>query len=308
MQLKIDFEEYFLDNGMRVILHEDHRVPIVAINLWYKVGSKNEVIGKTGFAHLFEHMMFQGSEHVPSEMHFQLIQSAGGTLNGSTFFDRTNYFETLPSNYLELGLWLESDRMGFLLPAMTQEKLDNQRDVVKNERRQRVDNQPYGLWFEKLLELSYPKKYPYHWPIIGYMNDLDNAKMEDVSHFFKTYYAPNNASLVIAGDFESSKTRDLIEQYFGTLPPGLAIPKRNFVFNNYNSSEKRTLIEDQVQLPRLYMAYHIPKHGSSEMYTADLITDIFSLEKVADFTRNWFTKDKLHKMQMLLYYQCRKPR
>jgi zinc protease len=276
MTLKIKFDEYRLDNGMRVILHQDDSVPIVAINIWYHVGSKNEKKGKTGFAHLFEHMMFQGSEHVADNMHFRLIQSAGGTLNGSTFFDRTNYYETLPSHFLEMGLWLESDRMGFLLPAMTQEKLDNQRDVVKNERRQHVDNQPYGLWLEKMLELAYPKDFPYHWPIIGYMEDIDAARLEDVSRFFQTYYAPNNASLIIAGDFDPEKVRQLIDKYFGSIKNGNIIPPVSTKFNNYHSGEKRAVIKDRVQLPRIYMAYHIPAYGTKEAYTTEIMSDIFS--------------------------------
>lgn len=293
MPLKIKFDEYRLDNGMRVILHQDDSVPIVTINIWYHVGSKNEKKGKTGFAHLFEHMMFQGSEHVADNMHFRLIQSAGGTLNGSTFFDRTNYYETLPSHFLEMGLWLESDRMGFLLPAMTQEKLDNQRDVVKNERRQHVDNQPYGLWLEKMLELAYPKDFPYHWPIIGYMEDIDAARLEDVSRFFQTYYAPNNASLVIAGDFDPEKIRQLIDKYFGSIKKGNIIPPISTNFNNYHSGEKRAVIEDRVQLPRIYMAYHIPAYGTKESYTTEIMSDIFSEGKSARLYQSLIYKKQI---------------
>ncbi len=286
MRLKINFEQYYLENGLRVILHEDHDVPIVAVNLWYKAGSKHERPGKTGFAHLFEHMMFQGSQHVPEGMHFQLIQSVGGMLNGSTFYDRTNYFETLPSHYLEMGLWLESDRMGFLLPAMTQEKLDNQRDVVKNERRQRVDNQPYGTWLEKIMELAYPPEYPYHWPVIGYMEDLDNASLEDVSAFFRTYYAPNNAGLVVAGDFAPSEAKELIERYFASIPAGNSIPPFSAPFKGYHNGEKRTEVRDHVQLPRLHMAYHIPAYGQRETYAADMLSDILSEGKSARLYRS----------------------
>ncbi len=293
MPLKIKFDEYRLDNGMRVILHQDDSVPIVTINIWYHVGSKNEKKGKIGFAHLFEHMMFQGSEHVADNMHFRLIQSAGGALNGSTFFDRTNYYETLPSHFLEMGLWLESDRMGFLLPAMTQEKLDNQRDVVKNERRQHVDNQPYGLWLEKMLELAYPKDFPYHWPIIGYMEDIDAARLEDVSRFFQTYYAPNNASLVIAGDFDPKKIRRLIDKYFGSIKKGNTIPAISTKFNNYHSGEKRAVIEDRVQLPRIYMAYHIPAYGTKESYTTEVMSDIFSEGKSARLYQSLIYKKQI---------------
>jgi zinc protease len=293
MPLKIQFDEYRLDNGMRVILHQDNSVPIVTVNIWYHVGSKNEKKGKTGFAHLFEHMMFQGSEHVADNMHFRLIQSAGGTLNGSTFFDRTNYYETLPSHFLEMGLWLESDRMGFLLPAMTQDKLDNQRDVVKNERRQHVDNQPYGLWLEKMLELAYPKDFPYHWPIIGYMEDIDAARLEDVGKFFQTYYAPNNASLVIAGDFDPEKTRQLIDKYFGSIKKGNTTPPVSAKFNNYHSGEKRAIIEDRVQLPRIYMAYHIPAYGTKDSYTTEIMSDIFSEGKSARLYQSLIYKKQI---------------
>ena len=197
--IQIPFEKYSLDNGLRVVLARDSRVPVVAVNLWYNVGSRNERPGRTGFAHLFEHMMFQGSEHVPELMHFSLIEKAGGSLNGSTWLDRTNYFETLPAHWLELGLWLEADRMGGLLPAMTQDKLDNQRDVVKNERRWRVDNQPYGDWDERIQAMMYPSDHPYHHSVIGSMEDLDAASLEDVGEFFRTYYAPNNAVLTLCG-------------------------------------------------------------------------------------------------------------
>ncbi|HWV57773.1 MAG TPA: pitrilysin family protein, partial [Longimicrobiales bacterium] len=200
--IRIPIERFQLDNGLRVILSHEPANPVVAINLWYLVGSRNERPGRTGFAHLFEHMMFQGSANVPESMHFALIEKAGGSLNGSTWLDRTNYYETLPAHYLELGLWLESDRMGWLLPAMTQEKLDNQRDVVKNERRWRVDNQPYGDWDERIQELVYPPDHPYHHSVIGSMEDLDAATLEDVEQFFRTYYAPNNAVLTVCGDFD----------------------------------------------------------------------------------------------------------
>lgn len=279
MPLHIEFEEYRLDNGLRVILHQDKRVPLVAVNVWYHVGSRNERPGKTGYAHLFEHMMFQGSQHIPADMHFKLIQSVGGTLNGSTFFDRTNYFETLPSHYLEMGLWLEADRMGFLLPALTQQKLDTQLDVVKNERRQRVDNQPYGLWLEKMLELAYPPDFPYHWPVIGYMEDLNTATMDDVRRFFKDWYAPNNASLVVAGDFERDSAKDLIARYFGSIPANPDMPSFSASGEPAFKGQKRLQLYDRVQLPRLYTAYHIPAYGSQASYEADLLSDILSAGK-----------------------------
>ena len=198
----IPIDRHSLTNGLRVTLARDDRAPIVAVNLWYDVGSRHEKPGKTGFAHLFEHMMFQGSANVAKGEHFDLVQGAGGTLNASTWLDRTNYFETLPSHELELALWLESDRLASLLPAMTEEKLDNQRDVVKNERRWSVDNQPYGSWDEKLQALLFPEGHPYHHPTIGSMEDLDAASLEDVREFFASHYAPNNAVLTIAGDFD----------------------------------------------------------------------------------------------------------
>ncbi len=281
MPIHIDFEQYELDNGLRVILHQDKNVPIVAVNIWYHVGSKHEQKGKTGFAHLFEHMMFQGSQHVPDNMHFQLIQSIGGTLNGSTFFDRTNYYETLPSHYLEMGLWLEADRMGYLLPAMTQQKLDNQRDVVKNERLQRYDNMPYGTWLEEILALAYPDNFPYHWPVIGYMEDLEQATMDDIHAFFKTYYAPNNASLVVAGDFEINNAKKLIEKHFGPIPGNGRLRQPALQFTDFNSGEKRKTVYDRVQLPRIYMAYHLPPYGENAFYAADMISDIFSEGKCA---------------------------
>src|SRR3990172_6157614 len=204
--MQIPVASYELANGLRVTLSEDHSAPIVAVNLWYHVGSANERIGRTGFAHLFEHMLFQGSAHVGANEHSELILRAGGTLNGSTWLDRTNYFETVPSHQLELALWLEADRMGALLPAMTQEKLDTQRDVVKNERRWSVDNQPYGTWWERLPALCFPPEHPFHHSLIGSMEDLSAASLEDVAEFFRTFYTPDNAVLTIAGDFDTTTT------------------------------------------------------------------------------------------------------
>jgi len=220
-EVSFDFEERELDNGLRVVLHEDRAAPIVAVHLMYHVGSKDERAGRKGFAHLFEHLLFQGSQHVAESEHFKYIQNAGGTLNGSTWFDRTNYYETLPANCLELGLWLESDRLGYLLPAMTQDKLDNQRDVVMNERRQRVDNQPYGRAFERLQEMTYAEPHPYHWPILGYMEDIAAATLEDVARFFASYYVPNNAVLSLAGDFDVDHAFAEVDRYFGPIGAAL---------------------------------------------------------------------------------------
>jgi zinc protease len=193
-----------LDNGLRVTLAPDHTVPAVSVNLWYGVGSAHEPEGRTGFAHLFEHMLFQGSANVAANEHFELIQGVGGTLNGSTWLDRTNYYETVPASHLELALWLEADRMGRLLPAMTQEKLDRQRDVVKNERKWSMDNQPYGTWWERLPALAYPPGHPYHHSLIGSFADLDAASLDDIKRFFELHYRPSNAVLTIVGDFESA--------------------------------------------------------------------------------------------------------
>src|SRR5258706_6757824 len=218
--LDLPFQYHRLANGLRVVLHRNAALPLVAVNLWYHVGSKNERPGRTGFAHLFEHMLFQGSEHVATHDHFRLLQQVGGVANGSTWYDRTNYYETLPSHQLDLGLWLESDRMGFFLPALTQENLDTQRDVVMNERRQRIENQPYGQAGERLHELLYPADHPYHWPVIGYMEDIAAATLEEVQAFFRTYYTPSNAVLTLAGDFDPEAALDRVEAWFGNIPAG----------------------------------------------------------------------------------------
>jgi len=274
-QLNIPYKTDVLPNGLTVILHEDHSVPIVSVNIWYHVGSAREKPGRTGFAHLFEHMLFQGSQHVGDDQHFGKIQEAGGTLNGSTNNDRTNYFETVPSQFLEMALWLESDRMGFLLPAMTQEKLDNQRDVVKNERRQRTDNQPYGQAFERIQGLLYEPDYPYNWPVIGSMEDLSAASLEDISEFFRTYYVPNNASLVIAGDFDPARTMEWVREYFGPIPAGTEIPPLEVAAPTL-AFDKRDMMEDRVQLPRLYLAWHTPAIGTKGDAVFDVLSDILA--------------------------------
>jgi predicted Zn-dependent peptidase len=280
-QLNLSFEKHTLDNGLDVLLHEDRSCPIVAVNLWYHVGSANEREGRTGFAHLFEHMLFQGSAHVEANEHFKLVQQAGGTLNGSTWLDRTNYFETVPSNQLALALWLEADRMGQLLPAMTQEKLDTQRDVVKNERRWSVDNQPYGTWWEKLPALSFPPAHPFHHSLIGSMEDLTAASLEDVAAFFATFYTPDNAVLSIAGDFDPVEARALVERYFGPIPggggrkpplPDMSVPP---TFGEW----KREVVEDEVMLPRLFLAFRAPVFGSPAYYAASVAGAILGLRK-----------------------------
>ena len=278
--MRIPIETFRLNNGLLVTLSQDNTAPIVAVNLWYHVGSANERPGRTGFAHLFEHMLFQGSEHVGANEHFELVQRAGGTLNGSTWLERTNYFETVPSNQLALALWLEADRMGALLPAMTQKKLDTQRDVVKNERRWSVDNQPYGTWWEKLPELAFPEWHPFHHSLIGSMEDLSAASLQDVEEFFRTYYTPDNAVLSIAGDFEPSEARALVEQYFGGIPRGTGRPPlENMNLPARFGDTLRQVVEDDVSLPRLYMAFRSPVFGSDGYYVASVAGAILGMRR-----------------------------
>jgi predicted Zn-dependent peptidase len=220
--IRFEYETHVLDNGLQVILQPDRASPLVAVHVMYHVGSREEPPGRTGFAHLFEHLLFQGSAHVGEAEHFRLVQEAGGTLNGSTWFDRTNYFETVPSNQLDLALWLEADRMGWFLPAITQAKLDNQRDVVKNERRQSYENRPYGLATETVLRHAFSEGHPYRHPTIGYMEDLDGATLDDVRAFFRTWYTPGNAVLVLAGDFDPAVALRRVDRYFGEIEPGPA--------------------------------------------------------------------------------------
>lgn len=278
--MRIPIDKFSLDNGLVVTLSQDNTAPIVAVNLWYHVGSANERTGRTGFAHLFEHMLFQGSEHVGANEHFELVQRAGGTLNGSTWLERTNYFETVPSNQLGLALWLEADRMGALLPAMTQKKLDTQRDVVKNERRWSVDNQPYGTWWEKLPELAFPEWHPFHHSLIGSMEDLSEASLEDVEQFFRTFYTPDNAVLSIAGDFDAAEARKLVEEMFGGIPRGKGKPPLEKM--DLPSKLGDTLcqvIEDDVSLPRLYMAFRSPVFGSEGYYPASVAGAIIGMRR-----------------------------
>ncbi|MDZ7289307.1 MAG: insulinase family protein [candidate division KSB1 bacterium] len=274
-QVNVQYQKYNLPNGLEVILYEDHSTPIVAVNIWYHVGSGREQPGKSGFAHLFEHMMFQGSKHVGDDQHFKLIQEAGGTLNGSTNTDRTNYWEVAPSNFLEMLLWLESDRMGFLLDAMTQEKLNNQRDVVKNERRQNYENRPYGLAGKIIMENLFPPDHPYHWQTIGTQEDLSNASMEDVKEFFRRWYGPNNASLCIGGDFDPAQARRWVEKYFGDLPRGPEVA-RFTVWMPEIFQEKRLLMEDRVQLPRLYMAWITPPAFAKDDAELALLAEVLA--------------------------------
>lgn len=256
---EIKYESYTLPNGLQVILSEDHRLPIVGVDLWYHVGPVKERAGRTGFAHLFEHMMFEGSKHVGEKAHFKYLEGAGASdINGTTSFDRTNYFETLPSNQLELALWLESDRMGFLLDTLDRQKLTNQRDVVRNERRQSVENQPYGVVDEALVHELFPKDHPYHADVIGSHADIEAARLEDVRQFFKQYYAPNNATIAIAGDIDKAKTKALLEKYFGPIPKGPDVPKVDVVTPSI-TSERRLTVTDTVQLPKVELAWLTPK-------------------------------------------------
>jgi len=252
---RLTFEKVTLPNGLEVILSEDHRLPLAAVSLWYHVGPANEEPGRTGFAHLFEHMMFQGSKHVPSDSHFRLLEAVGATgVNGTTDFDRTNYFETVPASELELALWIESDRMGYLLDQLDQASLSNQQDVVRNERRQSVENQPYGVVEEEMYHLLFPKTHPYYADVIGSHADIQAAKFQDVKNFFKLYYAPNNASLAIVGDIDRARTRKLVEKYFGSLKRGTPVPKLS-VRTPALEAERRAVVKDRVELPRVYMAW-----------------------------------------------------
>jgi zinc protease len=263
-------EKYTLPNGLEVILHEDHTTPVVGVNIWYKVGSKNEKPGRTGFAHLFEHLMFQGSQHHDDE-YFGPIEKLGAQINGSTAPDRTNYYETLPSNALELALWLESDRMGFLVPALSQKKLDNQRDVVKNERRQSYDNRPYGQLHEAQLAALYPSDHPYHHSTIGSMADLSAASLEDVSTFFRTYYSPNNASLCIVGDINPAETKALVARYFGPLPRGPEVAKLKPSVPVLSES-KHVKMTDRVSLPLVQLVWPTGPRGDADEQALDILS------------------------------------
>ena len=276
--MRIPVESYHLPNGLHVVLSEDHTAPIVAVNLWYHVGSANERLDRTGFAHLFEHMLFQGSANVEANEHFELVQRAGGTLNGSTWLDRTNYYETVPSHQIALALWLEADRMGRMLPGLTQQKLDTQRDVVKNERRWSVDNQPYGTWWERLPALCFPEEHPFHHSLIGSMEHLTDASLDDVADFFRTYYTPDNAVLTVAGDFDRTETRRLIEEYYGPISRGAPRPPlRDMTLPPTFGDTRRTVVPDAVALPRLFVACRTPVFGSDGYYAASLAAAILGL-------------------------------
>jgi zinc protease len=276
---RIEFETYLLKNGLRVILHHDRKLPVVHVNLWYHVGSKNEEEGKTGFAHLFEHMMFEGSKNVKGSF-VSFMERAGanisqGGINGTTNFDRTNYFETVPAGSLPLVLWAESDRMGYLLDAVNQENLDNQREVVKNERRQSMDNVPYGTAVEVIFQNLFPKGHPYSWHIIGSMRDLENATLGDVHQFFRTYYTPNNCVLAIAGEFDDAEARKLVEEHFGSLPPGPPL-KRQKKWEVSLPTEPRIEVYDRVPQERLYLAWPGVAYFEKDDAALDLLTTLLA--------------------------------
>jgi zinc protease len=273
--LSVPYTQFKLPNGLNVILHRDTSVPVVSVNIWYHVGSANERPGRTGFAHLFEHVMFEGSMHVPEGAFDTWLEAAGGNNNGSTSNDRTNYYEDLPANALELALFLESDRMGFLLDDKAPDKINGQRDVVKNEKRQSVDNQPYGQAFIELPAMLYPASHPYSWSTIGSMEDLTAASFEDVARFFRTYYVPSNASLVVAGDIDLAAARKVVEKWFEDVPAGKPVAPLSIPTPVLDGVKKKT-ITDRVQLPRLYMAWHTPallKPGDAEL---DILSNLLS--------------------------------
>ena len=282
--LKLPFETYTLPNGLTVILSQDKTTPTVAVNVWYKVGSKNETVGRTGFAHLFEHVMFTGSGNVPYGLHDKLTEGVGGQNNGTTNNDRTTYYETVPANYLESALWLEADRMGYLLDALDLAKLNAQRDIVKNERRQGIDNQPYGRAGEILARATYPPTHPYSWDVIGSMEDLSAASEEDVKNFFRLYYAPNNAYLAIVGDFDPAQAKAWVSRYFGPIPRGKPItrPKVEPVTLN---AETRLVFEDRVQVPRLYIQWPTVGERSDDRFALDVLGTILTGARTARITK-----------------------
>jgi zinc protease len=273
--LQVPYQQFRLGNGLNVILHRDSSIPAVAVNMWYYVGSANEKPGRTGFAHLFEHLMFEGSKHVPEGQFDILLEGAGGDNNGSTSNDRTNYVIDVPSNALELALYLESDRMGYLLDTMTPQRVDGQRDVVKNERRQSYENRPYGMASIELDKMLWPPTHPYSWPTIGYMEDLTAASHSDVVEFFKKYYAPNNASLVIAGDIDFDRTRALVEKWFGEIPRGTAVEPVAPPGAILTGVQKKTLT-DKVSLPRLYLAWLTPRFYAPGDSALDITSSVLT--------------------------------
>ncbi|HET6232167.1 MAG TPA: pitrilysin family protein [Longimicrobiaceae bacterium] len=277
----IPMVRYVLPNGMTALLSEDHSAPVAALTVWYHVGSKNEKPGRTGFAHLFEHMMFEGSQNVASGEHRRLVQSIGGSFNGTTTEDRTNYFETVPSNQLETAIWLESDRMATLLERLTQERLDAEREIVKNERRLRVDNQPFGVADEVTTAALFPGTYPYSWPVIGSMTDLSAASLEDVKDFFRTYYAPNNATIAISGDIDVARTRQLLDRYFGAIPRGPAIVRPRLADLTL-PAEKRLVLEDsRARAPQITFSWPSVGNHAADHYALDALGSVLTLDRTS---------------------------
>ena len=282
--INIPFERYVLPNGLTVILSEDHSVPRVAVDVWYHVGSKNEKPGRTGFAHMFEHVMFTGSGNVAYGLHDRYTEGVGGFNNGSTNNDRTNYYEEVPSNYLETALWMEADRMGFLLDKLDEAKFVAQRDIVQNERRQGVDNQPYGRSFEIMTTQLLPESNPYSWPVVGYMSDLQKATVEDVKEFFRLYYAPNNATIAIVGDFKTAEVKAWVAKYFKDIPRGKPIVRPTIAPVKL-AAGSRVTFEDRVQVPRLYLAWPSVGENSDDDKVLDILTDILSGPRTARLTK-----------------------
>ena len=282
--IQIPFEKYTLPNGLTVILSQDHTTPTVAVEVMYHVGSKNEVIGHTGFEHMFEHVMFTGSGHVPYGLHDKFTEGVGGQNNGSTNNDVTQYFETIPSNYLQTALWLESDRMGWLLDSLDEAKFRAQRDIVKNERRQRTDNVPYARDNEVIMLTMFPSPNPYMWPVVGSMADLTAASVEDVKRFFRLYYAPNNATLAIVGDFNPAQAKQWVAHYFSDIPRGQPI-RRPTVPPSPLAAERYLTFEDRVQVPRLSIAWPGVSVNNSDRYALDVMTDILTGSRTARLTK-----------------------
>jgi zinc protease len=290
--MNISYTHHRLGNGLDVLVHEDHACPIVAVNVWYHVGSKNETPGRTGFAHLFEHLMFEGSQHY-DRGYFQPLQEAGALLNGSTNADRTNYWEVVPRNALELALWMESDRMGYLLPALTEAKFENQREVVLNERRQNYENRPYGFAGMALVGALYAPDHPYHWLTIGGAEDIRAARLDDVRAFFQTYYRPRNASLALAGDVDTDQVLAMATEYFGPLEAGEEPPAVAFIPPQVIASETRLMMEDRVELPRLYIAWHAPALFAADDAELDLVAEVLAGGKTSRLYRTLVYEERI---------------
>jgi zinc protease len=290
--MNIPYTLHTLDNGLDVLIHEDHGCPIVAVNVWYHVGSKNEKPGRTGFAHLFEHLMFEGSQHY-DKGYFHPLQEAGALLNGSTNADRTNYWEVVPRNALELALWMESDRMGYLLPALTSAKFENQREVVLNERRQNYENRPYGFAGMAVVAALYPPDHPYHWVTIGGADDIRAARLDDVRAFFQTYYRPRNASLALAGDVDTGDALEMVARYFGDLDAGDEPPPVEVTPPAANVAEQRLVLGDRVELPRLYASWHSPSLFGADDAELDLVAEVLASGKTSRLYRTLVYEERI---------------